>query len=238
MAFKLQMIGEIAVWSGDPDCDAARSALEQHLNKHGASRLGPNQPLTEVQKGNLGEALAFVVGLAGPHSATDFHVLAQNCRNPIVGNSKTGLDILWVYLDGNNEQSDHLWVQEVKTTSDLASASYLKTLKQDYAKLFGPPSGLTLEERLGDLAFQFEYGHKQPALARRIRRLGGRRAQEIHNVTLSPTGVHDKAVSAIADIEDVRISLVTQYGWTEERVKPWLIEVAELERRLKEAATQ
>jgi hypothetical protein len=231
MSFRCEQIGEIRVWTGDPDCNSAYAALEAHIAQSPTTSLPPQIQFGLSHMGNMGEAIAFLVGRFDEHQPSHHRVLGDNCANPLAGGSKTGLDILWLAFDDSEPSRDHAWIQEVKTTFDTTSASYISTLKADYAKLFGVEVGLSLEDRLGDASFKLEQFALEPGLARRARALGARSAAQVTRVTLSPTGVHDLSVSGLGVIEDVRITLVEELGWKEELVRPHLIALSDIEAR-------
>jgi hypothetical protein len=232
VAFKSERIGQILVWTGDPDCDAAYAALAAHLASTPIPRLPAGQALSPSQRGNLGESLAFLVGRTSTFPSASHRLLADNCANPLAGGSKTGLDVLWMAFHPTDSSADHAWIQEVKTTADLVGAAYIGELKDDYKKLFGARLGLTLEDRLGDAAFKLEHTAGQPDLACRARALGARGVRDATRVSLVPTGVHDLSVEALSIIEDVRITLIEELGWHENQVEPMLIGLSQLGARL------
>jgi hypothetical protein len=232
MTFKVERHGSICMWTGDPDCEAGFGLLRSHLANAVHARLEPGQTLTTAQIGNLGEALAFLVGRGGPHPAPDHRALADNCHNPLAGNSKSGLDILWIAFDANDAAKDHAWIQEVKTTLSSTSASYIAALKDDYSKLFSLNFGLSLDDRLGDAGFRLEHIAQAPELAKRARALGARSAQQVSRVTLEPTGVHDRRLDALTIMEDVRLTLTKTLEWPASLVEPHLIALADIATRL------
>jgi hypothetical protein len=231
VSFKSERIGQIEVWTGDPDSDAAYAAMVAHLSTTTHPRLPPGEALTNNHLGNLGEAFAFLVGRSGRFPSATHRLLADNCANPLAGGSKTGLDVLWIAFHPTDETLDHAWIQEVKTTRDESEATYIAELKKDYEKLFAARPGLTLEARLGDAAFRLEHTADEPDLARRARALGARSIAEAKRVSLVPTGVHDLAAEAYTVMEDVRVTLI-ELGWDESAVQPLLISLAALSNRL------
>lgn len=232
MSFSSHQTGLITCWSGNPDCDAVSSALAKHLASAPMAKLPPGASLGKGQLGNIGETLAFLVGMGGPHPSPPTRFFGDNCHNPLAGGSKTGLDLVWIAFHPTDAQLDHCWIQEVKTTTKKRYPGYISRLKGDYEKLFGTNVSLSLESRLGSVAFQLEYTVGDAQLAKRARALGARSPSEVTRITLKPTGVHDLAANALPIIEDVRATLVGQQGWPSSLVEPQLIAISNFKERL------
>lgn len=90
MAFKSELVGDIQVLTGDPDCASLVAALQSHLDVSAVPRLSPTAQLTNAQVGSLGEALAFLVGRASSFPDSSHRFLADNCANPLAGGSNYG----------------------------------------------------------------------------------------------------------------------------------------------------
>lgn len=236
MTFRKRTVGRVTVWCGDPDCSAIEVLLRDHLSRAIPPRLGRGATFTNTHLGNLGEAIVVLLGKQSLHPVPH-RCQAMNYSSPLAGGSKTGLDVLWVYFDPTDPELDHAWIQEIKTTGSKANANYLSSLTGDYEKLFGERSSLSLEGRLGDLAFMFELLTLDPDLAKRTRQLGARSASEVTRVTLEPTGVYDLEVDPVPVIEAVRQALVSSAGWPSDRVTPHVLGVSELHARLKTVAS-
>lgn len=232
MTFRHERIGELRIWSGDPTCDDAYGSLAEHLATCPIPRLPSKAAFGLAHVGNLGEALAFLVGRSVLYPFPDYRMLGDNCGNPLAGHSKTGVDLLWLYFHPTDLTRDHAWVQEVKTTLSTTSAGYIRELEQDYAKLFGSSLGLSLDGRLGDAAWRLEQLACEHELAKRARALGARSPAKATRVTISPTAVHDLSLDALATMEDVRIALVQDGGWNSDQVEPHLIALSNLDARL------
>ncbi|MCE9603213.1 MAG: hypothetical protein K8S21_13495 [Gemmatimonadetes bacterium] len=233
MTFRQEQIGEIETWCGEPDCNAAIAALRAHLDLTPIPRLKAGESLTNVQVGNLGESLAYLVGRHARFSESRFMMMGVNAGNPLASGSRTGLDLLWIAFHESDETLDHAWLQEVKTTRDSTNATYLDQLVVDHKKLFAESISLSLEARLWEASFTLKNSNQTQELDRRVRALGGRSAAEVRGVSLLPTGVHDRHVDAITAMEDVRLTLL-DLGWREEMVLPVLIGISAIRSRFDE----
>lgn len=232
---KREDVGEIVFWTGDPDCDALEALLRDHVAGSPKPMLDKAEAFLDSHKGNLGECLALVVGKAGQFSGRAVRPVAANCAVPLAGNSRTGLDLSWLYLDPADSSKDHIWIQETKTTASLSDAAYIRSLRVDAEKLFGDETALSLEARLGAIAFEMECHPETRHFGPRIRALSARSANAVTRVTLLPTGVHDLRLDSILSLEEVRVSIVA-LGWREDRVAPVSISLLDLEQRLHRVA--
>ena len=136
------------LWVGDPDDNAAHQEILSWLQGQNSQFEGPNTAPSNHMKGNLGEFIAYNIGrhYVAPAGARAF---TANAFDPIVNNSRTEVDVLWVNLSGNPTQ-DSVTIQEVKTTGST-SLSLADGLISDYEKLFGQNLKLSLRTRLSSL---------------------------------------------------------------------------------------
>jgi hypothetical protein len=230
-AFNAVATGNVRLWSGDPDCQAAHEAILEWLRSRKVRFRDTASPVDHILRGNLGETITFFVAVHDDYEAC--HAYPANALRPFNPNSAIDFDIAWVYF-GADPKDDWAALQEVKTTSGK-DLSYADALIPDYEKLFGTNLRLTLQTRLQDIQGRLEYGSKRKDLGDRVFRLAGNTPQTSSRVRLLPTLVHDKA-GATPDYKmlAVRETLIGM-GWAD--VEAWAIGLTDLDDRLVRIAT-
>lgn len=226
--FHKQTTSGIELWRGDPTCQAAHEALLTVLAKTGLF-LAAGDQLTTRRQGNLGEFIALNVALQAPLQHNSIHAL--NAFQPLQDISHAGLDVTYLYFDPTDPAKDHLYIQEVKTTSGV-TLSYADTLTEDYQKLFEEDPKFTLNTRIQGLATKVELGDKRPDLSDRLRALAATEAKLCTQVKLIPTLVHEKAgTSPVTKLLAVKTAIST-LGWGPAQIQPWSIALEDLIPRL------
>src|ERR1700693_390052 len=164
MSFQQTVSGSVALWIGNPNCDAAHTFLRDWLRKN-----APNYPTAWTKgdirtQGNLGETISFCVGAFAGHKG--LKCFAANAYNPFSGISRNEIDLLWIGF-GNSTLDDFVIHQEVKTTFDK-DLSYADNLLKDYEKAFGKNPRFSLNTHLQAVKAKLYYEHNHPDLAARI----------------------------------------------------------------------
>ena len=220
--------GELHVWEGDPDDNAAHLAILGWLQRAVTTGfLQATTPLSNRVKGNLGEFIAYSVGET---YAFINGVLAfdANAWAPLSEISRPDLDIVWLYF-GPSPADDWAALQEVKTTG-LSSLALADDLIKDYDKLFAEDPRFTLRTRLDGLKNRLE--HLQMAnLAPRLTDLGGIGPSQSRGINLVPTLIHDAAHDSSAKMAVVRQALIVR-GWSAPSLYCWAIKLGDLDARL------
>lgn len=225
--------GQVLLWEGDPDCDAAHGDLLHRLNRMGTNFLRPNDVLSVRQKGNLGEFASLHVALLT--TLQPFMNFADNATNPLQNISSAGIDIIYAYFDANNPAHDKLYIQETKTTGN-PNMVYANKLVDDYKKLFGDDIDFTLHSRLQVLANKLEFSLQQPQLVNRVLQMGATTPQTCNNIYLLPTAVHEKNGSQpIQRMLAIKTSIAA-FGWSAAAIWPWAISISDLDARLQRLA--
>ena len=219
-------------WTGDPDDDAAHLAVLGWLREAVDGRFPPVEvPLPRAIQGNLGEFIAYRIGRN--HVFINVEIAHNaNTSNPLNLQSKSDVDIVWLYF-GANPLDDWAAIQEVKTTGAPPRRSALD-LVSDYDKLFGENVRLTLQTRLTALKNTLDErgaGH----LAPRVTALGGPAPNQSRGVRLVPTIAHDAVFDASIDLVFVRQSLVGR-GWDAGVIQCWSISLGDIDDRLSRLA--
>lgn len=216
------------MWTGDPDDDAAHQTILAWLQPIvNAGFLGPQDPLLNSVKGNLGEFIAY--GLGRHYSFPDLkYVHAANAWDPLSKISRPDLDIVWLYF-GDTEVDDWAAIQEVKTTGS-ASLQLADELISDYEKLFGDNPRFTLQTRLGALKNKMDQ-QNQSHLAPRTTALAGPTPQRSSSIRLIPTLLHDEAYDSSHKMTAVRQALIGR-GWSPDVVECWSVVIGKLDHRL------
>jgi hypothetical protein len=226
--FTKQTTGNLLIWVGDPDCQAAHDAILAWLVNHISSFLVSSAAVNNICKGNLGESIAFCVGHW--YKFSRFYPFPANAFNPLSLISKPDIDIVWIFF-GEDEDDDLAILHEVKTTGG-ASMTIAYDLIDDYEKLFGTNPRLTLRTRLDSIKNEVEYKLRRPDLCRRISRLGGQSPITSTNICLLPTLVYSREKGdPTAKMLSVRSILCTK-GWSSGSVETWAIGLSELDNRL------
>ena len=219
-------------WTGDPDDDAAHLTVLGWLLEAADGRLPPVQvPLPPAVQGNLGEFIAYRIGRDYVFINGEIAHNA-NTSNPLNLQSKSDLDIVWLYF-GANPLDDWAAIQEVKTTG-LPLRGSAGNLVRDYDKLFGENLRLTLQTRLTAIKNTLDErgtGH----LAPRVTALGGPAPDQARGVHLVPTIAHDAAFDASTDLVYVRQMLVGR-GWDAGVIQCWSISLGDIDDRLSRLA--
>ncbi|MGE4179683.1 MAG: hypothetical protein AB7J34_07640 [Limisphaerales bacterium] len=226
MSFKQTPAGPVALWSGNPNCDAAHTYLRNWLRQHvGNFPTAWTNGDTRTQ-GNLGETIAFCVGAFAGHG--NLHCFPANAFNPFSGISRSDIDLLWIGF-ANAPTDDFVIHQEVKTTFG-ADLSYADSLLKDYDKAFGKNPRFQLNTHLQSVKSQLRYGYKRPDLAARVNALQATTPKNANRIIAIPTLVHDLA-NGDPSAKMAGISAVlTANGWS--KVTAWAIGLSQLEDRL------
>ena len=217
-------------WCGDPDCQAAHEALLGWLkdNCKPFRRVAEAKSDDNILRGNVGESIAFCVSLW--HDCADHRVFATNACRPFRPKSDIDIDILWLSF-GKQSTQDFAIIQEVKTTSGLDLA-YATTVVEDYEKLFGTNTRLTLNTRLQDVKTDLRFKlSKEEALplCRRVSKLAGQSPKTCSKIQLRPTLVHElKGTKPNPKMMAVRTTLIGK-GWSADAVETWAIGLTDLD---------
>jgi hypothetical protein len=229
MSFKQKPSGDVALWNGDPNCDAAQEFLRDWLRKN-----APNYPTAWTKEdtrtqGNLGETIAFCVGaFIGHVGGQDLRCFAANAFNPFSGISRSEIDLFWVGF-ANSAADDFAIHQEVKTTYGN-NLSYAESVLQDYEKAFGKEPRFWLNTHLQAIKSKLQYEHHRPDLAARINALQATTPHNANRITAIPTIVHDLAsIDPLAKMTGITRALRAR-GWG--KVTTWAIGLSQLESRL------
>lgn len=227
--FSSKMDSGVLVNLGNPDCDAAHLALLTELRRFRVPFLDKTTVPSNRQKGNIGEFLTLHVARGMEYG--EMHKQAGNALEPLSDVSKAGLDLIYVYLDENDQENDLLYVQEIKTTGQKTLA-YWDNLTSDYEKLFATNLNFTLQSRIDTLALKFEIEQNNDEYAERVRRLGATTPQGCSNIRLLPTGIHDLQVGQpVTKLLAIR-SAITVFGWNANQIAPWAISLSQLDDRI------
>lgn len=219
----------VHIYTGDPDCDAAHAVLLKELRRLSVPFVGPGRSISLSQRGNLGEFISLYIAGTGAFKAME--TFAQNALQPLSGISGAGIDLVHVYFDPVSIDGDLLFVQEVKTTG-AADLDYLTKLGEDYGKLFSTDPNLTLQTRIQGLANSFEIERNRDDYAERVLQLGATTARECTQVRLIPTGVHELGTgNSVRKMLAIK-SILTAFGWQQDRIQPWAISLGALNDRL------
>ena len=118
----------VVLWSGvDPSCFALYTHLQAFLRSRQATLLPPGATLTNSQRGNLGEFIAFVIGHQNVFASPPHRIVTNNAYDPLSGISMSGLDIAYVHFHPTDPQGDMLFIQEVSAAPEQTD-SYLQKL--------------------------------------------------------------------------------------------------------------
>ena len=220
--------GDLHVWEGDPDDNAAHLAVLGWLQQAVTTGfLQTPTPLSNRVKGNSGEFIAHKVGDTYAF-ANGVLAFAANAWDPLSEISRPDLDIVWLYF-GPSPADDWAVLQEVKTTGQ-SSLSLANNLIEDYDKLFAEDPRLTLRTRLDGLKNRLE--HLQMGnLVPRLTALGGLGPSQSQGIKLMPTLVHDSAHDPISRMAVVRQALIAR-GWSAPSLYCWAIKLGDLDARL------
>jgi hypothetical protein len=230
-AFTHNISGNIRLWSGHPNCQAAHDSIIAWLKERNIAFRETASLTDNILRGNIGETITFYIALHNGYEPC--HAYPANALRPFNPNSAIDFDIAWVYF-GDNAKDDWAALQEVKTTSGK-DLSYANALIPDYEKLFGTNIRLTLQTRLQDIQARLEFGSKRRDLGNRVFRLAGNTPQTSSRVRLLPTMVHEKVGTAPDQkMLAVRETLIGM-GWSE--VEAWAIGLSDLDQRLVRIAT-
>jgi hypothetical protein len=228
MAFKRSGTGYVAVWFGDPDCQACHDWMLDWLRRLGTSFFAEESMFSISVQGNLGECIAHSIGAT--YEFPSIQSFAANALQPLRKISKPDIDIVWVYF-GQTLDEDRAIVQEVKTTGQH-SLDLADRLIPDYDKLFGTEISLTLHSRLMDIKNKMEFEHNRLDLARRITYLAANSPRTSSKIQLLPTLVFDlEAGDPEPKMLSVRSALCGK-GWSTDAVSAWAVGVSDLGARL------
>jgi len=228
----------VRAWSGDPNCQAGHDAILAWLK----TNCKPFRPLTQARlddnilRGNVGEAIALCVSLW--HDCDSYRAFATNATRPFRPKSDIDIEILWLNF-GKKAKDDFAIIQEVKTTSGIDLA-YAASLVDDYEKLFGTNTRLTLHTRLQDVKVDLKFKLSQEEakdLCQRVSKLGGQSPKTCGKIQIRPTVVHElKGTKPSPKMIAVRTTLVGK-GWAPESVEAWAVGISDLDSRLIRLAT-
>lgn len=226
------------LWSGaDPACVGLYTHLQAFLQARQAMLLPANATLSNSQRGNLGEFIAFVIGHQKVFNTPHHRIVTNNAYDPLSGISISGLDIAYVYFHPTNPQGDMLFIQEVKTTSD-SSLAYGDALVTDYRKLYEGDGRTVLVNRAAAIKNRLEFEHRlSDDLLARVDDLVGTSPQNSTQVHLVPTLVHEAAGSdPVTKLIAVRTQ-IAGFGWAHSQITAWSIALANLNDSLVQLAT-
>ena len=228
----------VVLWSGaDPSCTALYAHLQAFLRARQAALLPPGASLSNSQKGNLGEFIAFVIGHQNVFTAPTHRIVTNNAYDPLSAISISGLDLAYVYFHPTDPKCDLLFIQEVKTTGD-SSLAYGDALVVDYQKLYDGDGRTVLVNRAAAIKNRLEFEHQLPDdLLDRVDDLVGTSPHNSSQVHLVPTLVHEAAGS---DPMTKLIAVRTQiagFGWAHNQITAWSIALANLDASLVKIAT-
>ncbi len=225
MGFKHSMSGSVALWTGDPACQAGHDHIRDWLR----TNVKP-YPIAWVKgdrrtQGNLGETITFCVGAFT--GLRNYHVFPANAFTPFSKISRNEIDLLWISF-GPTAADDFAIVQEVKTTfgADLAIAS---SLLDDYEKSFGLDPRLTLSTHLNTVKLRLQYQLQRPDLAARINALQATSPQTAGRIHCIPTLVHDLAANDPTGKLTAIHSTLKARGWRQ--IYPWSVALSDLDKR-------
>ena len=220
--------GDLLVWGGNPDNDAAHLTVLGWLRSAVTAGFAQSQnSISNRIKGNLGEFIAHKVGESYVFINQEIAFTA-NAWDPLSDISRPDADIVWLHF-GATPSDDWAAIQEVKTTgqSTLALAD---DLIRDYEKLFGENPRLTLRSRLDGLKNrleQLQLGNLVP----RLTGLGGANPSRSVGISILPTLIHDSAHDSSQKMAVVRQGLIGR-GWSAGTVHCWSIELGNIDARL------
>ena len=221
--------GDVDLWVGNPDSQAAHDHLLAALKAGSTQFLASGTALTERRKGNLGEFIALTVGRT--NDLQTCRVIAANAHNPLADISRAALDLLWMFF-GSKPSEDLGIVQEVKTTGDSA-LGYANGLILDYAKLFATDPQFTLQSRFGAAANLMEGLGVTTDLCCRTRILGGISPDTSPQIRLIPTLVHESVgATPVPRLLAVKNTIVSTEGWQGSAVRCWSVALEDIEKRL------
>ena len=164
----------VRAWQGKPNCQAGHDALLEWLKETAKPfRLRSEAKSSDnILRGNLGEAIAFCVSYW--HDCKHHRAFATNALRPLRPKSDIDIDILWLWF-GAKPAEDIAIIQEVKTTTE-PDLGYATTVVDDYDKLFGTNTRLTLHTRLQDVKIDLRFkleAKEGKSLCKRVSLLGG-----------------------------------------------------------------
>lgn len=231
MSFTKSESANVVIWAGSPDCDAGHLFILNKLREFGVTFLPDVTKFSNKVVGNLGEFLAFILGI---DVFPEHKRFPANALNPLNTISKSDLDIIWIHF-GKTAKDDYAIVQEVKTTGD-PTLSYANDLIKDYDKLFTPDPSLSLHNRLQCLKNEIEWKLELPELCPRVSLLAGNGPSTSPKIQLLPTLFHELRDSdPQRKMVTIRSSLISR-GWSPDVVKAWAIGITDLDDRLKRIA--
>lgn len=235
MSFTGTASGDVTLWVGNPDCQAAHDSILAWLK----ARFQPNyfrnfSPVPSepdnILKGNLGEGISFCIGVWNNFS--NYRPFPANAFNPLSTIAKSEIDIIWIFFDETGTD-DVAIVQEVKTTSE-SSLSLADKLIDDYDKLFGTAPKFTLRTRLDAIKTEIEFKLQRPDLLYRVDLLAGNSPQTSSKITLVPTLVHERqGTNPQQKMTAIRSTLCSpSKGWSSSAVEAWAVGLSDLNSRL------
>lgn len=228
----------IILWSGaDPTCLGLYRHLQAFLISHQATLLPTGSVLTNSQKGNLGEFIAFRIGHENVFYDPTLRIVTNNAHDPLNTISISGLDLAYVFFHPTDPAGDLLYIQEVKTTGD-SSLAYGDALVTDYEKLYDGDGRTVLVNRVAAIKNRLEFEHRIPDhLLARLDDIVGTSPQNTLQVHLIPTLVHESTGSKpVAKLIGVRTE-ISGLGWSQSQITAWSIALADLDAGLTKLAT-
>lgn len=228
----------VVLWTGaEPSCSALYLHLQAFLQSRQATLLPSGSTLSNSQKGNLGEFIAFRVGHEHVFNDPAHRIVTNNAYDPLNTISISGLDLAYIYFHPSDPRGDILYLQEVKTTADI-SLSYGDALVTDYRKLYEGDGRTVLVNRAAAIKNRLEFEHRlgDDFLAR-VDDLVGTAPQNSLRVHLVPTLVHEaNGADPAAKLIAVRTQ-IAGLGWAHNQITAWSIALADLELSLLKLAT-
>ena len=230
MSFQFSKAGNVIIWTGSPDCQAAHNWVLEWLTSRNAPFLAEGEELGPRRKGNFGECIAFQIGSANLFNGEGDYTFPANALNPLVNNARPGVDIVWIRF-GNSVSDDLAVLQEVKVTTQ-AGLDYANNLIADYDKLFSTDPAVTLQTRLQDVKNELELKLKRRDLCARVAEITGNSPKTAEKVKIIPTLIHDlRTAGSDTKMLTIRQTLCGK-GWANNAVSAWAIGMTELEERL------
>lgn len=212
----------IQCYVGDPDCSALYAWLLEKLRKLTSKWQPPPGPLTNGQRGNVGEFIAYMVARQDGLSGHGYTVALGGALTPLQVGTTPGMDVTIVHLAPNGDTAkDCLYVLEVKTTGQIA-LTYASALVDDYAKLLDHTRPSTsLPARMSALKAKLALEHDfQDDLLDRVEDLYRPKPSDCDRIRLLPTLVHDKRYGNPVDTLDAVAGEILKQGWPSANLEP------------------
>ncbi|RYD85030.1 MAG: hypothetical protein EOP84_03785 [Verrucomicrobiaceae bacterium] len=218
---------EYVFWKGTPDCQTAHDAVLEWITGLTESNfLSSASEINTNVVGSLGETITAMIGI---NEEWGIKMFAANALTPLALQSKSEIDIVWVYF-GPDERDDFIVVQEVKCTLQN-KVDYGLDLAKDIEKLYGFPARLNLPSRLRGIKAKLEFEQGASELCPRLQRLVRAAPSTDTKVRVVGTLVHDgNSEDPLPVLTTVR-SRALGLGWGEDSVACWSVSMEDLKDR-------